>query len=242
MRGVGISAAALLVLVVALSGCVALLWRWWQGPAVVADHAAPLTASAALNFAGTRTLAQRVRPQRDGLTRVDVPLAAESGQLPGDVVLTVEELPSRRPLRTAQVPAAGLPVGSPWTVRTGQAGERWTLFVFEPIPDSAGRDLLLVLSYPTGADAADRRVGTLSHLPARYPWGGLLMSGDPINGNLLFRLGVQGTRGVALWAAGDNLAREIPFTPGSLAAPLLLGALAAGLAAASALHLLRAGA
>ena len=202
---------------------------WWRSPGLVPDHAAPFDASAQMLFAGQNFLAQQVIPFRDGLTRVDVLVAAESAGLPGDVELRVEAWPSRRLVRVAGYPAAALPVGSAWSLRHGQSDERWTSFSFERIPDSAGQEYLLVLHYPGGPDVPDGRLATLAHFPGTYPRGQILVNGAPNDGTLLFRLSAAGTHGQALRAAAYNVARRQPLGRDTLVAPGLLALLCAAL-------------
>src|SRR5690349_8841682 len=73
--------------------------RWWNGPAAVPDHATTFSGTQAMVFAGTGTLAQRVRPTLDGFTAVDLIVAAERANLPGSVRLQTEDYPSGRVLR-----------------------------------------------------------------------------------------------------------------------------------------------
>lgn len=212
--------------------------RWWTAPAPVPDHAAPFAATSHMTFAGQRSLAQRIKPQQNRLIAVDLLISAEAADLPGDVVLRLEDWPARRLLRTASRPAAMAPAGSAWTIRPGQPrgpgqmerpgqpaqlGERWLTFGFEPVEDSAGHDYLLVVSYPDGADVPGQRLATLAHFPKSYSPGELLVNDDPVNGTLLFRLASLGTRADALQAAGRNLARVQPVAAGTLIFP---GALA----------------
>ena len=199
---------------------------WAAAPAAVPDHATLFSGTQPMTLAGSTTLAQRFTPARDRLTAVDLLLAAESPELPGDVRLEILALPSRQAIRRAQVPAARLPHASIWELRPGQPRETWTSFGFEPVADTLGRDLLLVLTYPEGADRPGERVATLAHFPGRYPGGELAVNGFPVGGNggnLLFRLASAGTRGEALWTAANNVARAQPFAAGTLVLPITLG-------------------
>ncbi|MGH2369481.1 MAG: hypothetical protein ACRDI2_14930 [Chloroflexota bacterium] len=232
-RGVGLLLA---ILSVAVAACSLWLVRWWNAPAPVPDHAAPFVATQPMLFAGQTELAQRITPQRDGLTAVDLLISAEERGLPGLIELRIAEWPSRREVRAARRPAADAPAGNPWELRPGQPSERWLAFGFDPIPDSAGRDYLLILTYPEGRDTPGARLGTLAHFPGRYPFGQLEVNGNPANSNLLFRLAAAGTHGQAMLGAADNLARRQPYFPVSLALPAALAGtclfLAAGLGTA----------
>jgi hypothetical protein len=213
--------------------------RWLRAPAPVPDHAAPFVATKPMVFAAGNALSQRLRAERAGLRAVDVILAAEAPGLPGEVEVRLAEWPSGQEVRVSRLPAAAVPAGEPWRFRPGQPDEQWSSFGFDPLPDSAGRDYVLTLSYPLGRDVPGERLLALAHLPGKYPGGDLAVNGDALSGNLLFRLAGSGTRGEALQQAGDNLAREQPYFPASLALPAILALLAAGLAAALAVAVLR---
>ena len=182
-------------------------------------------------FSGTTTLAQRFTPRLDGLTAVDILLTAEGERLPGTVQLEVLAWPSREKLRQSQLPAADLPQGDVWKVRPGQPEERWSTFGFEPLADSAGRDLLFVLSYPGSADRPGERLSALAHFPGAYAQPVLLVNGTESKGNLLFRISAAGTRGQAVSVALENLARSQPVLAGSLVFPAGLAVVCVALAA-----------
>jgi hypothetical protein len=204
---------------------------WWRSPALVADHASAFGGTAVMSFAGVRTVSQLVIPRRDGLARVDALIAAESPALPGRVRLTVEEWPLRRVTRSVELQASGLPVGSPWDLRLGQANTRWTSFGFEPVADSSGREYLLRLSYGDGVDEGGSRLATLARFPRTYPWGDILLNDLPSNGTLVFRLSASGSHGDAVRSTAANLARAQPVARGTLALPAALAAIGAGLLA-----------
>jgi hypothetical protein len=222
----------LLLLTLALAGAAGLLgaagWRWQRAPAPVPDHAAPFVATQPLLFAAGNSISQRVRAGRDGLRAVDLIVVAENADLPGEVEVRLSEWPSGRELRVARRPARDVPAGEPWRFRPGQPDEQWLTFGFDPLPDSAGREYRLTVSYPEGKDDPGQRLAVLAHFPGRYPHGNLAQNGDPRSGNLLFRLAASGTRGLALAQGRDNLARAQPYFPGSLALPAIL--VGAGLA------------
>lgn len=222
----------------ALLGAVTLggaLWgasRWLGAPAAVPDHATVFTGTQPMLFAGSTTLGQRIVPQRDGLRAVDLLLAAEGAELGGMVRMDILDPQSRETIRTAQVPARRVPSGSVWELRPGGATERWTTFGFEPVPNSAGRDLLMILSYSDGRDVPGGRLATLAHFPGTYPLGQMLINGTPQKGNLLFRLAGSGTRRDATGVAMENLARVQPVARGTLVFPAVLLLLCVTLAAA----------
>ena len=238
----GVSRLRLVLLLLLAFGAGALITgsaRWLRAPAPVPDHAAPFVATKPLLFAAGGTLSQRLRAGRNGLRAVDLILAAEGPGLPGEVELRLAEWPSGREVRVARRPAADVPAGEPWRFRPGQPEEHWLSFGFEPVPDSAGRDYLLILAYPQGRDSPGERLLALAHIPGNYGGGDLAVNGDWLSGNLLFRVAGSGTRGEALQQAGDNLAREQPYFPASLALPATLALLAAGLAAGLVVAVLR---
>ena len=186
------------------------------------DHATVFSGTSALIFAGRTALEQRFIPRRDRLTAIDVLIAAENADLPGDIQLEVLDGGSRLRLRLSRLPAALAPVGQIWDMRPGQVRERWSSFGFEPIEDSRNRELLFRLTYPMGNDRPGSRLVTLAALPATYPGGGLALNGDLQTGNLLFRLADAGTRRAALEAGLENLARVQPIAGGTLALPVTL--------------------
>jgi hypothetical protein len=182
-------------------------------------------------FAGQTTLEQRFVPRRDRLTAIDVLIAAEMPDLPGEIQLEVLDGISRQRLRLSKLRASSAPVGQIWDVRPGQPRERWLSFGFDPITDGRSRDLSFRLSYPEGVDRPGARLATLASFPATYPDGRMLVNGDPISGNLLFRLAAAGTRGAALAVAFENAARVQPVGSGTLAFPVAVGVVCAILAA-----------
>ena len=202
--------------------------RWWNGPAAVPDYATTFSGTQPMLFAGTGTLAQRIRPTLDGFTAVDLILAAERTDLPGMVQLQVEDYPSGRVLRTAHVPAARAPAGSVWDRRPGSPGEQWLTFGFEPLPDSAGQEYRLVLSYPPpdGVDQPGSRLATLARFSSSYASDQMSINGSPAAGVLLLRLAAAGTHGQAVQVALANLARTQPLATGTLIVPAIVAALA----------------
>ncbi len=186
-------------------------------------------------FAGVGTLAQRVRPTLDGFTAVDLIVAAERADLPGMVQLQVEDYLSGRVLRTAHVPAARAPAGSVWDRRPGSPGEQWLTFGFEPIPNSAGQEYRLVLSYPPpdGVDQPGSRLATLARFSSSYAPDQMSINGSPAAGTLLLRLAAAGTHGQAVQVALANLARTQPLATGTLVAPSVAALVALCFAGAS---------
>jgi len=206
--------------------------RWLGAPAAVPDHQTGFAGTLEMVFAGPTTLAQRIVPSRNGLTAVDVVIAAEAADLPGVVTLDVQAWPSREPLRRAQLPAAGLSTERVWSMRPGRKEERWSSFGFEPVANSAGRDLLFVLSYAGGLDLPGSRLATLGHFPGRYLVPVMLVNGFEQRGNLPFRLASAGTRRDALNVALENGARAQPVMAGTTTFPVggALAILAIGVA------------
>jgi hypothetical protein len=205
-----------------------LLARWWRAAGLVPDHAPPIRATAEMKIGGPVELMQRVRVRRAGLAAVDVLLRAEAPDLPGWAQLRVEAWPGRLALRTARLPAALPAPPTGWLALPQRPPQRWATFTFEPLPDSAGREYLLVFSYPEGQNEAGRRLAIATHFPNSYPYGELLVNGSPADGTLMFRLAGAGTNGDAVRATAYNLARGQPVFAGTLLAPgLLAGASAA---------------
>ena len=212
---------AAVVLTVLVGGLV--LREQLTAAAAVPDHASTFSASAPMLFADRVTLAQRIKPQRDRFTAVDLLLAAESEALPGTIVLEIRAWPSLDLLRTARVPAGSIPNGRIWDMRPGQPREQWTTFGFEPIMDSAERDLLFTLSYADGADRPGSRLATLAKFSSSLPKR-IYVNGFAQDGTLLYRLAAAGTRAQAMGVAAENLARVQPVLTGTLYVPLALAA------------------
>lgn len=223
MRRLGVLFIALLLLLAAAGAGGVLLVRWWRAPATVPDHASGFSATFAARVFETVTIAQHVRPTQNGFTAADFIVVADRPGLPGDVHLDVRVWPAGPVVRTAQMPAAALHTGSVWDFRPGQPAEGWTSFGFPPIADSAGKDYLLVLTYPGGRDADGQRVATLAHFPRTYRLGDIRVNGEDRAGTLLFRLASAGTHGEAVRGAVRTLAQAQPVLTGSELAPAILG-------------------
>jgi hypothetical protein len=189
-----------------------------------------------MTLAGPNSLGQRFRSRHNGLTAIDLLLTAEAPGMPGNVELEILDAAGASVLRTSQLSVSSLQARQVWELRPGQPAERWTTFGFDPIHDSAGRDLLFRLRYADAPDRPGFRLQTLAHFPSTYrtvDWAPeLLVNGFPQGGNLLFRLATAGTRGGAVAVALENLSRGQPVGQGSLAVPGALAAIALTLAAA----------
>ena len=217
--------------------------QWWRAPAMVADHVTASAASLEMRVGGPGELAQWVVPTRDGLSVIELVLAAEGPDLPGDVVIRIEALaegaaaetlpttwpttlppPDRRVvLREVRLPTTSLPVGSAFGTGQGAQAERWTRVRFDPIVPSVGRPLLVVVSFPTGGTQPGARVSTLVRFPSSYPSGALYVNAFKADGTMLVRLANDETNAAAVRRVIANDLDRLPTGAWSRA---VVGALA----------------
>ena len=148
---------------------------------------------------------------------------AENADLPGEVEVRLSEWPVGR----AGWPGALHATSSaePWRFQ-GSRTSRLT-FGFDPLPDLAGREYRLTVSYPEGKDDPGQRLAVLAHFPGRYPYGNLAQNGDPRSGNLLPPRG-RADAGVGPGPGARQPGPRPAILPGSLALPAILAG--AGLA------------
>ena len=211
--------------------------RWWRAPAVVADHVTASAGSLEMRLGGPNELAQWVVPSREGMSVIELVLAAEGPDLPGEVVVRIEALaavaepgpprtewpatlppPDRRVvLREVRLAAAALPVGRAFGTGQGEKAERWTPVRFEPIVPSVGRPLLVVVSYPDGGTQPGTRVATLARFPSSYQQGALYVSAFKADGTMLVRVANDETNAAAVRRVLANGAARLPLGPRSLA-------------------------
>lgn len=217
-----------------LGGVAAL--RWWRAPAAVADHVTASAGSLEMRLGGPSELAQWVVPSREGISVIELVLAAERPDLPGEVVVRIEALaadaergppgtdwpatlpsPDRRVvMREVRLGAAALPVGGAFGTGQGERAERWTPVRFEPIVPSAGRPLLVVVSYPEGRTQPGTRVATLARFPSSYPHGALYVNAFKADGTMLVRVANDETNAAAVRRVLANGAARLPLGPRSL--------------------------
>ena len=210
--------------------------QWWRAPAVVADHVTASAGSLEMRVGGAGELAQWVVPTRDGLSVIELVLAAEAPDIPGDLVIRIEALadgaaaetlptsspatlppPDRRViLREVRVPARELATGGAFGTGQGDKAERWTPVRFDPVVPSAGRPLLVVLSYPDGGTQPGTRVATLVRFPSSYSRGTLYVTAFRADGTMLVRLAHDETNAAAVRRVLANVATRLPFGDWSL--------------------------
>ena len=237
--------AAVIGMAVAATLAVAGAWalQWWRAPAMVADHVTASAASLEMRVGGPGELAQWVVPTRDGLSVIELVLAAEGPDLPGDVVIRIEALaegaaaetlpttwpttlppPDRRVLlREVRLPASSLSSGSAFGMGQGEKAERWTPVRFDPVVPSSGRPLLVVVSYPDGGTQPGSRVATLVRFPSSYPRGALYVNAFKADGTMLVRLANDETNAAAVRRVIANDLDRLPTGAWSRA---VVGALA----------------
>jgi hypothetical protein len=211
--------------------------QWWRAPAVVADHVTASAGSLEMRVGGPTELAQWVVPTRNGVSVIELALAAEGPDLPGDVVIRIEALadgaessvlpiswpailptPDRRAvLREVRLPAVALPVGGAFATGRGEKAERWTPVRFDPVVPSAGRPLLVAVSYPDGGTQPGTRVATLVRFPSSYPRGAFYVSAFRADGTMLVRLAHDETNAAAVRRVMANVAVRLPFGAWSMA-------------------------
>lgn len=205
--------------------------RWWRAPAVVADHVTATSASLEMRVGGPSELAQWVVPDREGLSVIELVLAAEAPAMAGEVIVRIEGLaggevarpdggewpPSLPPaerrtlLREVRVPASALPDGAAFGTGPGALASRWTMVRFDPIVPSAGRPLLVVVAYPSGGTQPGTRVATLARFPGEYRRGELFVNGFRAGGTMLVRLANDETNAASVRRTAANVLAGLPF-------------------------------
>ena len=88
---------------------------------------------------------------------------------------------------------------------------------FDPVVPSAGRPLLVVVSYPDGGTQPGSRVATLVRFPSSYPRGALYVNAFKADGTMLVRLANDETNAAAVRRVLANASRRLPFGEWSLA-------------------------
>lgn len=203
--------ALILLAISAALGIIGL--RWFGSPAEVADHAAPFVATLELRFAAPTVVGQSFQARWNGLSRIDVILAAEPNEplptghlvfhlrpdIQGTDVLAIDDI------RSVQIPVAELmlPRQPVLELRPGQGTEQWTSFRFSPIPNSRLQRYVWLLEYKPNTPGD--RLQLLTHFNKRYRNGSLLIDGGFINGNALFRVSFNGRQKDHFWITRDNL-------------------------------------
>lgn len=170
-----------------------------------------------------RYVGQTFRAGRNGLSRVEVILAA--GGRAGDAPLRfhISDQPGAAPIRTVLVDHSSLPLGDPWQFVPGRVDEKWFGFDFEPIEDSAGRRLYFSLEGP--GIPLEGTVNTLVFFFNKYPEGQAYVNGDPVWGHVAFRGYSRGTVLEALEKILGNLVYRKPRVLSEVATYVALAAI-----------------
>ena len=144
--------------------------------ALVADTAVEPSDTPSGFLVAGRSVGQRFRARADGLCRIDLRVGTDGRRHAQRLAIQVAASPADRhaPIRRAEVEAADLADGA------------WVAASFEPISDSAGRELYV---WVQSADAAASAVTlwTYVHGHGDTPPGGLHLDHVPVLGSLTFR-------------------------------------------------------
>ena len=201
-----------LVLLAALAGAIA--WAVLQWPVEIPDANSPPDGNHAGAVNSATSLGQTFVASRNGINRVDVTLSVEHPIDQGEVSFKIMEVPQRQP-REVQQPLTALPTGDVGNFRPGTIMARWYSFQFQPIADSAGKQLYFSLSSKK-LSAADS-VNLLMFFHNEYPLGEAYINGAPTNAYVVFRAYSQGRLVDLVGAVAQNLTKG---RPGLLGSPL----------------------
>lgn len=182
-------------------------------PVEVPDTSSPPEGNHAGSVEGTTTIGQTFVPIRNGLSRIDLVVSNTPKMPRGRLAFQVRDAAWKR-VREVVVPISSLPLGKVGDLRPGTAMANWSSFQFEPIDDSADRELYLSLAIrePSSQEA----VGVLMFFHNRYPLGQAYVNGDPANGYVVFRSYARGRVADVLAVWGSNLVREKQGILGSI--------------------------
>jgi hypothetical protein len=177
------------VAVVAVLAMAALVWLLVAVPVEVPDTSSPPDANHEGTVNGANSLGQTFVPSRDGLDRVDVGLAVQQPTDRAELTFQVMEVPWKKS-RTVTRRMSALPVGLVTDYRPGTITERWYSFSFEPVADSAGKEMFFSLE---GREIqGPNSVGLLMFFHNSYPLGEAFLNGEALNANVVFRTYTKG--------------------------------------------------
>ncbi len=198
---------ALVVLAVVLYGSL-------QLPVDVPDTNSPLEGNHTGVVNDANTIGQTLVATRNGLDRVEVTLSVENPLDQADITFRIEETQGTQS-REVNLPVRDIPVGKVGDFRPGMITERWYSFEFEPIADSAGKQLYFTLK---GAGlSGPNSVSLLMFFHNEYPLGEAYVNGSPVGGHVVFRAYTRGR----LWdLIGVLLANATENMPSLLGSPI----------------------
>ncbi len=171
----------------------------------------------------SRSVGQTFRAERNGLSRIDLVLAAGGRVQSAPLRFYLREAPGSSPIRTVLLDNSGLPIGDPWRFVPGRMDETWMSFNFEPIPDSAGRQFYFSLEGP--GIPPEGTVRTLVFFHNQYPYGQAYVNGEPIWAHIVFRAYSWATPFEALHRVLGNLIIRKLGVLGFPASYVILGAI-----------------
>ena len=190
----------------------AAVWGFFQWPVEIPDSNSPPEGNHAGAVDSTTSLGQTFVASRDGINRVDVTLSVEHPIDRGTIDFQVMEVPWRQ-TREVIRPVAALPAGKVGDFRPGTIMARWYSFEFQPIPDSAGKQLYFSLESKDLPEA--NSVSLLMFFHNEYPSGEAYINGEPVNAHVVFRTYAEGRLMDLIGTLAGNLTKDRPGLLGS---------------------------
>ncbi len=209
---------AKLTLSIAIVGAIAWVLLLW--PVEIPDANSPPDGNHAGAVNSTTSLGQTFVASRNGINRVDVTLAVERPVDQGDISFQIMEVPWKQ-TREMNRPLATLPTGNVGDFRPGTVMARWYSFQFQPIPDSAGKQLFFSLE--SKDLPAANSVNLLMFFHNEYPLGEAYINGTPTNAYIVFRAYAAGHLVDLIGEVAGNLTNGRPGLLGSSLTYIWLG-------------------
>src|SRR5512133_391761 len=195
----------MVVLAVVLAGAL-------QLPVDVPDTNSPLEGNHTGVVNDANTVGQTLVATRDGLDRVEVTLSVQKPLDQSDITFRIEETPGKQS-REVKLPVRDIPIGKVGDFRPGMITERWYSFQFDPIRDSAGKQLYFTLN---GAGLpGPNSVSLLMFFHNEYPLGEAYVNGNPVGGHVVFRAYTKGKLWDLVGVLAENMTRSMPGLLGS---------------------------
>ncbi len=201
-----------LILLAAVLG--AAVWAVLLWPVEIPDANSPLDGNHAGAVNSATSLGQTFVATRNGINKVDVTVSVEHPVDQGEVTFQIMEVPWKQ-TREVTRPLTALPVGNVGDFRPGTVMARWYSFQFEPIPDSAGRQLYFSLE--SKELPVINSVSLLMFFHNEYPLGEAYINGEPANAHVVFRAYAEGHLVDLIGTLAGNLTKN---RPGLLGNPL----------------------
>lgn len=185
----------------------ALVWLLLALPVDVPDTNSPPHANHSGSVNGASTIGQTFVPSRNGLHRVEVALAVEDPSVDTGVTFQVSQVPWID-TRTVVRRLSELPEGKAADHRPGTITERWYSFGFDPIADSAGKNMYFSLEGKgiQGPNSVD----LLMFFHNSYPLGEAYVNGEAANAHVVFKTYSTGNALDLAQVVLENLTYHLP--------------------------------